>query len=302
MPNSTRPWLIWSTVAASSAMRRGWIKGNTCTAMPTLSCLVRAAMALATTIGADRTERFGVKWASPSQAVSNPMISASSTSSKASWKLSSCVPPRRTAKSTLIPKSIYGLLTVTGISQLDSDLTSLDRRLSHSINQAVQVHRRCEGGIALGDLARADRLGKERIQLTHIIRSALGHVLGYIAIARWNVQRLQFAVSTCALKLDRAELRGLICRGDEGALAPVDFETIACASPGKTGDMDRGHRTVGQLPADQDIVGSRDVDQALGIHLQPLRHLGRHYCRHLAKIPHNKAHGIDGVPGGDGQS
>ncbi len=43
------------------------------------------------------------------------MASARSTSSKASWKLSSCVPPRRTAKSTLIPKSMYDLLTATVI-------------------------------------------------------------------------------------------------------------------------------------------------------------------------------------------
>src|SRR5262249_17432651 len=152
---------------------------------------VRAAIALATTMGADRTERFGVKCASPSQAVSNPMVSASFTSSNASWKLSSCVPPRRTAKSTLIPKSIHGLLTVTVMPGLYGDLTSLDRRLSHSINQAVQVHRRREGSIALGDLARTDRPGKERIQLTDIIRRALGHILGHIAITRWNVQRLQ---------------------------------------------------------------------------------------------------------------
>ena len=81
--------------------------------MPTLSRFVRAAMALATTIGADSTERFGRKCPSPNHAVSKPMSSARSTSSKASWKLSSCVPPRRTAKSTLIPKSMTDLLTAT---------------------------------------------------------------------------------------------------------------------------------------------------------------------------------------------
>src|SRR5215831_51048 len=83
--------------------------------MPALSRFVRAAMALATTIGADRAERFGVKCASPNHAVSTPVASARSISSNASRKLSSWVPPRRTAKSTLIPKSIPGLLTATVI-------------------------------------------------------------------------------------------------------------------------------------------------------------------------------------------
>ena len=41
----------------------------------------------------------------------------------------------------------------------------------------------------------------------------------------------------------------------------------------------------------------RDIDQALGIHLQPLRYLGRDHGSNMAKISHNEPHGIDGVPG-----
>jgi hypothetical protein len=57
-PKSSRPWLIWSTVAVSSASRSGWHSGNTCTPVPILRRLVRAAMALATVIGALITERL----------------------------------------------------------------------------------------------------------------------------------------------------------------------------------------------------------------------------------------------------
>ena len=54
MPKISRPWLIWSTVAASSASRSGWHSGNTCTAMPIFMRWVRAAIALAIASGADR--------------------------------------------------------------------------------------------------------------------------------------------------------------------------------------------------------------------------------------------------------
>ena len=37
---------MWSTVAASSEIRRGLVKGRTCTARPIIILLVRAAMAL----------------------------------------------------------------------------------------------------------------------------------------------------------------------------------------------------------------------------------------------------------------
>src|SRR5262249_4970155 len=62
-------------------------------------------------------------------------------------------------------------------SSRHGDLTSLLRRLPHRINQVVQVHRRLEGGIARGDIARADRPGKARIQLANIVRRTLRHIL-----------------------------------------------------------------------------------------------------------------------------
>jgi hypothetical protein len=65
--------------------------------------------------------------------------------------------------------------------------------------------------------------------------------------------------------------------------------------------MDRGYRPVCQLAADQDIVWRCDIHEALGIHLQPLRHLGRDHGGDMAKISHDKAHGIDGVSGSNGQ-
>src|SRR5712691_6568364 len=109
-PNSKRPWLIWSTVAASSAMRKGWIRGNTWTAMPTRNRLVRVAIEQATMIGAARTERLGLKCISPSHTVSSPEVSARSTRSKASLNASACVPPWRRTKSRNMPKSIRYLL------------------------------------------------------------------------------------------------------------------------------------------------------------------------------------------------
>src|SRR6266545_2773778 len=60
MPNSKRPSLMWSTVATSSAMRSGWFRGNTWTAVPTRRRRVRAAMALATWSEAEMIERVGV--------------------------------------------------------------------------------------------------------------------------------------------------------------------------------------------------------------------------------------------------
>ncbi len=89
------------------------------------------------------------------------------------------------------------------------DLTSLRRRLPHRINQAVQVHRRLKGGIARGDVARADRHGKARIQLANIVRRPLGHILRHVAIARGNLQRLKIPTSACPLEMDSTELRGL---------------------------------------------------------------------------------------------
>ena len=59
-PKISLPWLIWSTVAASSASRSGWHSGNTCTPVPIFIRLVRAAIALARVSGAEHTERSGV--------------------------------------------------------------------------------------------------------------------------------------------------------------------------------------------------------------------------------------------------
>ena len=58
-PKMRRPWLIWSTVAASSASRSGWQSGSTCTPVPIFIRLVRAAMALARVSGAEHTDRSG---------------------------------------------------------------------------------------------------------------------------------------------------------------------------------------------------------------------------------------------------
>ena len=53
-PKMSRPWLIWSTVAASSARRSGWHSGSTCTPVPIFIRLVRAAIALASVSGAEQ--------------------------------------------------------------------------------------------------------------------------------------------------------------------------------------------------------------------------------------------------------
>src|SRR5713101_7375135 len=103
MPNSKRPWLSWSTVAASSAMRSGWLSGRTCTAVPTWIRFVRAAMAVATALGDEMTERAGLKWISPSHTQSNPQDSIASTVSKLSRKASTSVRPGR-ASSMKTPK------------------------------------------------------------------------------------------------------------------------------------------------------------------------------------------------------
>ena len=56
-PTPIRPSLMWSTIAASSAMHGGFPGGGTWAARPTLMRYVRAAMALATVGGADMTAR-----------------------------------------------------------------------------------------------------------------------------------------------------------------------------------------------------------------------------------------------------
>src|SRR5215472_5477146 len=65
--------------------------------------LVRAAMAVATAMGAEMTERFGLKWISPSQMQSRPKASAVSTVSKLSRNASDWFSPGL-ASSTKTPK------------------------------------------------------------------------------------------------------------------------------------------------------------------------------------------------------
>src|SRR5215467_15926727 len=67
--------------------------------------LVRAAMAVATAMGAEMTERFGLKWISPSQMQSSPKASAASTVSKLSRNASVWLSPGL-ASSTKTPKCI----------------------------------------------------------------------------------------------------------------------------------------------------------------------------------------------------
>src|SRR5262247_3805815 len=84
-------------------MRSGWLRGRTLTAVPTWIRLVRAAMAVAIAMGAEMTERFGLKWISPSQTQSRPKASAASTVSKLSRNASVWVSPGL-ASSTKTPK------------------------------------------------------------------------------------------------------------------------------------------------------------------------------------------------------
>ena len=63
---------MWSRVATSSAILRGLPSGRTCTAVPILIRSVRAAMAAATTSGAESTDRVGLKCDSAIQTASRP--------------------------------------------------------------------------------------------------------------------------------------------------------------------------------------------------------------------------------------
>src|SRR2546422_7913655 len=72
------------------------------TAMPMRTRVVRAAMKAARFIGADCTERHGLKWISPSQTPSRPQASAASASSSASANAVASLVPRRRS-STKIP-------------------------------------------------------------------------------------------------------------------------------------------------------------------------------------------------------
>jgi hypothetical protein len=88
-----RQRLIWSTVAASSPMRSGWQSGSTCTPVPILMFLVRAAMAAAIVSGTAHTERSGATWISASHIASSPHFSAASTCANDSAKAASWLVP-----------------------------------------------------------------------------------------------------------------------------------------------------------------------------------------------------------------
>ena len=109
---------MWSTVAASSATRSGLVSGSTCTASPVRMRSVRAAMALAMTIGDASTARSGLKWCSASQTVSNPICSASVIWAKDSSKASACETPLRTWKSVNIPKFIGNLRGILPVQNM----------------------------------------------------------------------------------------------------------------------------------------------------------------------------------------
>ena len=74
---TSRPPLIWSSVAVSSARRSGCVNGSTCTAVPNFILVVRAATAASTVIGADITDRAACWWISASQKESKPYSSDS---------------------------------------------------------------------------------------------------------------------------------------------------------------------------------------------------------------------------------
>src|SRR5215471_15375113 len=63
---------MWSTVAASSAMRWGLVRGRTCTAKPIRMRCVRVVRELAMTSGEANTERSGAKWCSAQPARVHP--------------------------------------------------------------------------------------------------------------------------------------------------------------------------------------------------------------------------------------
>ena len=84
MPNSTRPLLSTSSVATSSAMRRGCESGNSTIAIPSRSVLVRSATAASSSIGAGMIERSGMKCCSTGHTDSNPSASAWAACSRVS--------------------------------------------------------------------------------------------------------------------------------------------------------------------------------------------------------------------------
>ena len=107
-PNSTRPPLIRSRTAISSATLTGLARGSKITAVPSRIRSVRAAILLKIVIGEDNT-RPGLKWYSANQRESTPRFSASLTSTKDSSKASFSVPPSCIGNSRNNPNSMAGL-------------------------------------------------------------------------------------------------------------------------------------------------------------------------------------------------
>src|SRR4030095_7973750 len=96
---------MWSRVAMSSAMWIGWARGKSTTARPMRMRWVRAAIALATVMGEDRT-LIGAKWYSANHTELTPKASAASTSAKHSAKASPSVIPSRHGNSRKSPTSM----------------------------------------------------------------------------------------------------------------------------------------------------------------------------------------------------
>src|SRR5206468_5444524 len=97
---------MWSTVATSSASRRGWLSGRTWTAIPILTRRVQAASAEAMTSGAARTDRSFWKWISANHTASKPKSSAALICASASSNAAASVTPGGLGNSVNRPNSI----------------------------------------------------------------------------------------------------------------------------------------------------------------------------------------------------
>src|SRR5467141_3150727 len=132
---------MWSRVATSSATWIGWLKGNSATARPMRIRRVRAAMALATIRGEDRT-LIGAKWYSANHTESTPPASASSTSEKHSAKASGSLIPSRQGNSTNNPMSMHALLSHPRLRTLETLGYLLD---CDGTGMCASVKRQCSG-------------------------------------------------------------------------------------------------------------------------------------------------------------
>src|SRR5712691_4166741 len=132
---------MWSRVATSSATWIGWLKGNSVTARPMRMRRVRAAIALATIRGEDRT-LIGAKWYSANQTESTPLASASSTSVKHSAKASCSLIPSRQGNSTNNPTSMHALPSHPRLGPLETLEYLLD---CDGTALCASVKRQCPG-------------------------------------------------------------------------------------------------------------------------------------------------------------